>query len=182
MSTVGTRRYMSPEMISGHGYNQKTDSYSWAMVFYEILTLQKPYAKYNRERHKILVCEQQGRPHTSIDIPWNARDLLQHSWNGDISDRMTMREICDELEKIIGTVEQQTLPIIERSLRAVLEMAELFGFGNDKTLSCITSDTVLCNDNHHDSEREYSMYSTEENPATKLPVLVTTRSVIAAEY
>ena len=32
MSTVGTRRYMSPEVISGFCYNQKTDVYSWSMV------------------------------------------------------------------------------------------------------------------------------------------------------
>ena len=32
MSSVGTRRYMSPEVISGYCYNQKTDVYSWSMV------------------------------------------------------------------------------------------------------------------------------------------------------
>ena len=182
MSVVGTRRYMSPEMISGHGYNQKTDSYSWAMVFYEILSLQKPYAKYNRKMHRILVCEQQARPHTSIEIPWNAWDLLEQSWNSDISDRMTMKEICDELNNIIDTVEQQTLPLIDRSLRAVLEMAELFGFGNDTILSCITSGAVLGNDNIDGSERKYTVHSTQEQSTPKVPMLIATRGVLAAEY
>ena len=104
MSTVGTRRYMSPEMIRGRGYNQKTDSYSWALVFYEMMSLQKPYAKYNREMHKILVCEEFGRPHIGIDIPWSARDLLQRSWCDNVSDRLTMRETRDELEQMIETV------------------------------------------------------------------------------
>ena len=157
MSTVGTRRYMSPEMMSGHGYNQKTDSYSWAMVFYEMLSLQKPYAKFNRDMHKILVCQQQGRPHASNDIPWSARDLLKRSWCNDISDRPKMQEICDELEKMADTVEQQTLPLIERSLRAVLEMAELFGFGNDKALTCIASGVIPCN-NDDDSDIICSSY------------------------
>ncbi len=130
MSTVGTRRYMSPEMIRGGGYNQKTDSYSWALVFYEMIHLEKPYLKYNRELHKVVICEEQGRPQISIDIPWSARDLLQRTWCDDVSDRLTMRETCDELEQIIETVKQQTLPLIERSLRAVVEMAELFEFGN----------------------------------------------------
>jgi len=175
MSTVGTRRYMSPEMISGHGYNQKTDSYSWAMVFYEMLSLQKPYAKYNRELHKILVCEKQGRPHAPMDIPWSAHDLLKMSWGNDISDRPTMRETCDKLKEMIDTIEQQTLPLIERSLKAVLEMAELFGFGNDKT----TSGTIPCSDD--DSERNYSSYSPEKKLSTELSVSAAARSVIAAE-
>ena len=129
MSTVGTRRYMSPEMILGHAYNQKTDCYCWAMVFYEMLSLQKPYAKYNREAHKVLVCEKQGRPCLSeVKIPWSSRDLLKKSWAHDSSDRPSMKEVCDELEPMIDTVEEQTLPLIERSLRAVFEMTKLFSF------------------------------------------------------
>lgn len=143
MSKVGTRRYMSPEMITGHGYNQKTDTYSWAMVLYEMLCLEKPYAKYNRKMHKILVCDEQGRPRASADIPWAARDLLKRSWCHDFSHRLTMKEVYDELGRMINIVEQQTLPLIERSLRAVLEMAKLFGFGNDDggATTCTTEDT-----------------------------------------
>jgi serine/threonine protein kinase len=37
MSSVGTRRYMSPEVISGYCYNQKTDVYSWSMVRSKII-------------------------------------------------------------------------------------------------------------------------------------------------
>lgn len=181
MSTVGTRRYMSPEMISGHGYNQKTDTYSWAMVFYEMMSLQKPYAKYNRELHKIQVCEKQGRPHVPFDIPWSARDLLKRSWDKDISVRPTMQETCCELDQMINIVEQQTLPLIERSLRAVLEMAEVFGFGNDKTLACISIGGVnsLNIDDH--SERKYPSYSSEKASNTKLSVSQSAGSVIAAE-
>jgi len=176
MSTVGTRRYMSPEMISGNGYNQKTDSYSWAMVFYEMLSLQKPYAKCNRASHKVLVCEKQKRPHVSADIPWNARDLLKRSWGNDVSDRPTMREICNRLEQMLITVEQQNLPLIERSLRAVLEMAELFGFGSENTLSCIASGTIPCTGDN--SPTEYSL-SPKEKLSTKLPVPIAAMSTIA---
>ena len=181
MSTVGTRRYMSPEMMSGHGYNQKTDSYSWAMVFYETLSLQKPYAKFNRDMHKILVCEQQGRPHASMEIPWSARDLLTRSWCNDISDRPTMQEICDELEKMVDTVEQQALPLIERSLRAVLEMAELFGFGDDKALACKASAGVISCNNDDDSDIICSSYCAERTLGPELSVSTATRSVVAVE-
>jgi len=129
MTKVGTRRYMSPEMISGHGYNQKADCYCWAMVFYEMLSLQKPYAKYDRAAHKVLVCEKKGRPRISgVKIPWSSRDLLKKSWTHNFSDRPSMEEVCELLEPMIDTVEEQGLPLIERSLRAVSEMAKLLAF------------------------------------------------------
>lgn len=187
MSTVGTRRYMSPEMIRGQGYNKKTDCYSWALVFYEMMSLRKPYAKYNREMHKILVCGELGRPHISVDIPWSARDLLQRSWCDNVSDRLTMIETCDELEQMIESVKQQTLPLIERSVRAVVEMAELFEFGNDKTLTCISGGAIsACQNCEGDSELKYPSYSSDdEQPNTKLSVstaaATTTRSAIAVE-
>ncbi len=163
MSKVGTRRYMSPEMIRGGGYNQKTDSYSWALVFYEMIHLQKPYAKYNRELHEILVCEEQGRPQISKDVPWNAQDLLRKTWCDVVFDRLSMKETCIELDQIIETVKQQTLPLIERSLRALSEMVELFEFGNDKTLACLSRAGVLPCNNFDDSEQKPLPYSSEEN-------------------
>ena len=87
-------------------------------MFFEILSLQKPYAKYNRSLHKVLVCETKGRPYPSMDIPWNSRNLLKRAWAQNSFDRPTIKEIYDELCPMIETVEQQVLPINERSLRA----------------------------------------------------------------
>ena len=86
-------------------------------MFFEILSLQKPYAKYNRSLHKVLVCENKGRPYPSMDIPWNSRNLLKRAWAQNSFDRPTIKEIYDELCPMIETVEQQVLPINERSLR-----------------------------------------------------------------
>jgi serine/threonine protein kinase len=126
MSGVGTRRYMAPEMILGHGYNQKIDCYSWAMVFYEMLCLQKPYASYNREAHKILVCEHEDRPRPSSDVPVMARKLLEKTWAQDPGDRLSMAEIYRELENMVDSAERQAMTLPERSLKVVMEMAELF--------------------------------------------------------
>lgn len=143
MSTVGTRRYMSPEMIVGAGYNQKTDCYSWAMVFYEMLSLQKPYARYNRAMHKVFLTEKRGRPSaTSSNIPWDSRDLLVRSWAHHVSDRPTAAAIVEEMEDMMGIVEQQSLPLIERSIRAVSEMAELFSYQSGS--NCLADACTLC--------------------------------------
>lgn len=126
MSGVGTRRYMAPEMIIGRGYNQKIDCYSWAMVFYEMLSLQKPYASYNRDVHKVLVCENEDRPRLSSDIPLETRQLLRRAWTQEPSDRPRMAEIHNHLECIVESVERQALTAHERSLKVIMEMAELF--------------------------------------------------------
>mmetsp|Transcript_51559 Transcript_51559/g.59666 ORF Transcript_51559/g.59666 Transcript_51559/m.59666 type:complete len:494 (+) Transcript_51559:135-1616(+) len=174
MSTVGTRRYMSPEVISGYCYNQKTDVYSWSMVFFEMLCLKKPFAKYNRSLHKILVCENHGRPYPSMDVPWNSRDLLERAWAQNSFDRPTMKEIYDELCPMIETVEHQTLPITERSLRAVLEISELFVFDNNNRMNPL--DGVAS----PDLERKYSS-SSQKTTITRLSVSTMIGSDIAPE-
>lgn len=125
MSGVGTRRYMSPEMVLGYGYNQKVDCYSWAMVFYEMLSLQKPYSSYNREVHRILVCENEERPYPTVDIPLPARALLEQAWAQDPHERLSMKEIHNALGPMIETAKRQAMTPEERSLNAVIEMADL---------------------------------------------------------
>jgi serine/threonine protein kinase len=136
MSCVGTRRYMAPEMIVGRGYNQKIDCYSWAMILYEMITLQKPFATYDRYMHKVLVCENADRPELSLKLPLSARNLLHRAWAQQPWDRPPMVEICSELENMIECAERQTLTEHERSLKVVMEMAELF---------CIDDDPYHCN-------------------------------------
>ncbi|KAL3912828.1 MAG: hypothetical protein SGILL_006733 [Bacillariaceae sp.] len=127
MSGVGTRRYMAPEMIMSRGYNQKVDSYSWAMVFFEMLCLEKPYSSYNRETHKILVCENRDRPCPTAEVPHAAHKLLEAAWTQDSGDRLSMVEIHSELEAMMDSAQREALPLHERSLKVVMEMAELLG-------------------------------------------------------
>jgi serine/threonine protein kinase len=135
MSGVGTRRYMAPEIILNRGYNQKIDCYSWAMVFYEMLCLQKPYASYNREVHKILVCENEDRPRPTADVPAMAQSLLERAWAQEPGDRLAMAEILCEVDDMTDSAERQAMTMHERSLKVVMEMAELFTVEDSLLLS-----------------------------------------------
>jgi serine/threonine protein kinase len=55
MSGVGTRRYMAPEVFLGQYYNLKADVYSWTIVLYAMLSLQKPFENYNTALHRLLI-------------------------------------------------------------------------------------------------------------------------------
>jgi len=144
----------------------------------EILCLQKPFAKYNRSLHKILVCENHGRPYPSMDVPWNSRDLLKRAWSQNSFDRPTMREIYDELCPMIEIVEQQALPITERSLRAVLEISELFVFDNND--NCNNRTNPLDGVASPDLQRKYSS-SSQKTTTTRLSVSTMIGSDIAPE-
>ena len=53
---------MAPECLLKNRYNLKADVYSWSMIFWELLTLNKPYFSYSKEQHTLFVCEGGNRP------------------------------------------------------------------------------------------------------------------------
>mmetsp|Transcript_1989 Transcript_1989/g.5517 ORF Transcript_1989/g.5517 Transcript_1989/m.5517 type:complete len:557 (+) Transcript_1989:162-1832(+) len=100
MSGVGTRRYMAVEIVNSSFYNDKADVYSWAMVFWEMMALSKPYPTYSMDDHKRFVCEGGERPPLMMknhknDAAWPQalQNLLQHSWTTNTADRLSMKEV-----------------------------------------------------------------------------------------
>ena len=93
MSGVGTRRYMAVEIVNTAFYNDKADVYSWAMVFWEMLSLERPYTSYSVEDHTRRVCQGGERPRLHKHWPLPIQNLLQHSWTTSIPDRLSMKEV-----------------------------------------------------------------------------------------
>ena len=93
MSGVGTRRYMAVEIVNTSMYNDKADVYSWAMVFWEMLSMERPYSTHSVEDHKRLVCQGGERPLLRKHWPQAIQNLLQHSWTTSIPDRLSMKEV-----------------------------------------------------------------------------------------
>lgn len=93
MSGVGTRRYMAVEIINTGFYNSKADVYSWSMVFWEMLSLGKPYPTYSVNDHKHFVCQGGERPMLDHQWPLPIQNLLKHSWATNIPERLDMQEV-----------------------------------------------------------------------------------------
>ena len=109
MSGVGTRRYMAPETINDSRYNRKADVYSWAIIYWEILTETRPYAKHSIEEHRIAVCQGGERPPINkTEWPPAIQHLLKQSWHDQQHDRFTMSEVCSVLRVILGQYHQQS--------------------------------------------------------------------------
>ena len=115
------------EIVLGKGYNSKVDVYSWAMVFYQMLDLQKPFELYNREVHRLMVCIGGQRPPLRQYWPHEIRSLLHHAWAPDTTKRLSIKQVCTRLAPLVALAELQMLSPSERSARIIYEMAGLFG-------------------------------------------------------
>jgi serine/threonine protein kinase len=110
MSGVGTRRYMAVEIINTSQYNEKADVYSWSMLFWEMLALQKPYPTYSLEDHKCRVCEQGERPPLLAFWPQSIQNLLRHAWSDSIQERLSMQEVRYLLRSILESLRMLDAP------------------------------------------------------------------------
>ncbi|KAL7564719.1 hypothetical protein ACA910_010134 [Epithemia clementina (nom. ined.)] len=101
---VGTLRYMAVEVACHQHYNVSADVFSWAMVAYEVLTCNKPFAGWTREMHADLVCRRGMRPDLNPtsepgggDIPAGMHPLMQACWDQDPYQRPPMRAVVSQV-------------------------------------------------------------------------------------
>jgi serine/threonine protein kinase len=110
MSGVGTRRYMATEIFNTSQYNDKADVYSWSMILYEMLELNKPYASYSVQDHTRYVCGNGERPvlvklkkQGGGVLQQRLCQLLEQSWCESIVDRLSMKEAQWQLRNILDS-------------------------------------------------------------------------------
>ena len=112
MSGAGTYLYMAPEISTTKRYNLKVDVYSLAIVCHEMIALERPFADFSYEEHKEFVCEIGQRPSlTEYDIPLNLQGLLRQAWEQDPTERLTMRQVCQQLQLILDDQLQPSLKL-----------------------------------------------------------------------
>lgn len=102
MSGKGSLMYLAPEVLQFGRYNRKADCYSFAMVLYETLTLNKPFHSVgNIEIFRQLLCQHKARPPLEYsDVPPQLQDLIRHSWDDNVRERWNMRKIHERLQEI----------------------------------------------------------------------------------
>lgn len=124
---VGTLRYMSPEVATHQPYTVSADVYSYSMVAYEILTLQKPFQGWTRDMHSKLVCGRHMRPDlaplmlatTAASRPASSqllRPLIESSWAPIPTHRTSMHMIYEQMNMIQNDSRQvaETYPVLAR--------------------------------------------------------------------
>lgn len=106
---AGTLLYMSPEHMKYAINHKPNDIYAFALMVYEIITLEIPFKGVNV--FKMMAIAPNGyRPEIKSDVPDCWRKLIEKCWSQDPSQRPTFSEIVDLLkidqDFITSTVDQ----------------------------------------------------------------------------
>jgi serine/threonine protein kinase len=115
---AGSYRYMSPEVALGQGCCFGSDMYSYAIVLWELLTLEKPFGKIrNSAEFKEKVARQGLRPPTRGIPTASLRNLLKDCWVDSSLRRPNFTEVCKVLDAEIAAAPstlQKTKPVTMR--------------------------------------------------------------------
>jgi len=100
---VGTCHWMAPEMLNSHAkYDEKVDTYSYAIILYEILCRKIPFEEVDPSQILRLVSD--GiRPDMAMlpdDCPTQLRAMMKLCWDQDPSRRPTFETIAPILANI----------------------------------------------------------------------------------
>jgi serine/threonine protein kinase len=95
---VGTSRYMSPECLTSEDYSFASDVYSFAVLLWEICTLEKPFS---RSRNSLQLAEQvvlcRRRPSLRRVASPDIRCLLKTCWEPNPDLRLSFSSVVDFL-------------------------------------------------------------------------------------
>jgi len=97
---VGTPRYMSPEVARGCPYGKACDVYSFALVCWEILALETPFASMAHKDLVMKVYQEQQRPKVAKRWPALMQSLIHRSWYHNPRYRPQFHEIKANLVDI----------------------------------------------------------------------------------
>jgi serine/threonine protein kinase len=128
---VGTLRYMASEVAMHQPYTVSADVYSYSMVAYEILTLQKPFQGWTRDMHSKLVCGRHLRPDVSpLTLTTTAatrppssqlvRPLIEASWSSIPMQRPSMHMVYEQMTKIQQDCQQQLLVVLSNNTESAI--------------------------------------------------------------
>jgi serine/threonine protein kinase len=141
MSGVGTRRYLAPEVLNSGCYNLKADVYGWALVTWEFLSGQRPFAAYSIEQHRIQVCLGGERPRMrQFDWPQYLQDILQQSWRENVRDRLDMATVVDKLTRELHPPQR---PIATDRVTLPDSPVCVYDFIDEQTLHPMPDDSCL---------------------------------------
>ena len=110
---TGSLRYMAPEVALSKPYNHKAEVFSWASVFWEMITFHKPYEAYTPDIF-LRAIGQGITPEVRKKWPLELRDMLTACWSLESAKRPDFRTIVPRLSTMLEAQEIRELPKKER--------------------------------------------------------------------
>lgn len=105
-SIVGALRYMAPEVFRGEPYNHSVDTYSFGILLWEMLALEKPYSELNIDLDGLEREVIRGglRPPLQDEWPQSIWEMMCACWSADLSRRPSM-------PAVVGTLRQELMSL-----------------------------------------------------------------------
>ncbi|KAJ1423678.1 Serine-threonine/tyrosine-protein kinase, catalytic domain [Sesbania bispinosa] len=97
---TGSYRYMAPEVFKHRRYDKKVDVFSFAMILYEMLEGEPPFANYEPYDGAKYVAEGHRPTFRAKGYIPELRELTDVCWAGDMNQRPSFIEILKRLERI----------------------------------------------------------------------------------
>lgn len=117
---AGTPRYMAPEVAKNEKYGYPSDVYSFSILLWEIMTLDKPFdyiktlPQFNEE-----VVRRHDRPSLKKVSSPELKSLLEQCWDKDQENRADFPEVCRVLRKYLSDSEPKRSKLLRH--RSTLE-------------------------------------------------------------
>ncbi|CAM9728522.1 unnamed protein product, partial [Laminaria digitata] len=89
---TGSLRYMSPEVARSLPANETADVYSFAIVLWEMVSLEQPFHFYGVKNMFEQVMMAGTRPRLATEWPEGLKDILSRCWSAEICERPGMAE------------------------------------------------------------------------------------------
>lgn len=90
---------MAPEVGLEQPYNATCDTYSFAIMLWEIMALHPPFELYTLRNLKVKVWQGGKRPGLKDEWPVQIKLLLKRSWDENAANRSTMKHVTALLRK-----------------------------------------------------------------------------------
>lgn len=101
-ANTGSRRYMAPEVALRKRYNLAVDVYSFAILLWELCSLEKPFSGFTEMQHMNLVVTKGYRPKLDSVKSWpvGMKEILTKCWDGDMNERPDFKGVVASLIKV----------------------------------------------------------------------------------
>nr|XP_061826614.1 mitogen-activated protein kinase kinase kinase 20-like [Nerophis lumbriciformis] len=100
MSLVGTFPWMAPEVIQSLPVSETCDTFSYAVVLWEMLTREVPFKGLEGLQVAWLVVEKEERLTIPSGCPASFAELMRDCWRTDPKERPTFKQILSTLESM----------------------------------------------------------------------------------
>jgi serine/threonine protein kinase len=107
---TGSLRYMSPEVALDQPYDLTVDCYSFGILFWQICSLQTPFAGYSPRLHSEKVVHKGQRPKPDRSWPKQWVRLMTSSWSPNRLERPAMASISVTLQEFLNELAGESMP------------------------------------------------------------------------